>query len=157
MKPFFKNRQKLITACVGVVAILALLLPFAFAKPATATLQAGKKTYALNIAASTAAQQKGLGGRKSLARNRGMLFVFDAPATQCFWMKDMQFPIDIIWLNSDKQVTRVAANVSPDTYTEASGKNSQKFCGDVSTKYVIELNAGEAKQAGLVVGQPVSL
>lgn len=132
------------------IAVVAVLLPFFVSMKPTATLRVGERSYVLNIAASKASQEKGLGGRESLAQDRGMLFVFKAPATQCFWMKDMQFPLDIIWLNSTKQVTYVAANVTPATYP-------QQYCGDASTKYVVELNAGEAKRAGLIVGQQVSL
>ena len=150
MKEFFKNRQKIITIVITVFAVIALILPFALARPATATLRFGQQTYALNIVTSKVAQERGLGDRESIARDRGMLFVFDTAAVQCFWMKDMRFPIDIIWLNSAKKVTYVAANVAPDTYP-------QKFCGDASTKYVVELNAGEAMHAGIRVGQQVSL
>ena len=139
------------------IAVAVVLLPFFVSMKPTATLRVGERAYVLSIAASKAAQKKGLGGRESLARDRGMLFVFDAPATQCFWMKDMQFPIDIIWLNSAKQVTHVAANVAPDTYNVASDMYPQQYCGDASTKYVVELNAGEAKQADLRVGRQVSL
>lgn len=140
----------MITVCVGIAAVVALLLPYMFVQPATATLRVGQSTYALDIASSKTDQQKGLGGRKSLAQNRGILFVFDAPGKQCFWMKDMLFSIDMIWLSSDKKVTHIAADVSPGTYPK-------QYCGDTSTKYVIELNAGEAKRAGLHVGQQVSL
>lgn len=150
MKEFFKAHQKLITIPVGILAVIALMLPFLFVQPATATLRVGQSTYALDIASSKTDQQKGLGGRKSLAQNRGMLFVFDTPGTQCFWMKDMHFAIDIIWLDAAKKMTSVVPSVSPNTYP-------MQYCGDATTKYVIELNAGEAKRAGLTVGQRVSL
>lgn len=150
MKTLFKNKQKLVTICVAVMAVIALMLPFALARPATVTLRVGQQTYALNIAATAAAQKKGLGGRETLARDRGMLFVFDTPGTQCFWMKDMQFPIDIIWLDSTKKVTSTVPNITPDSYP-------QQYCGDVTTKYVIELNTGEAKRAGIKIGDTLEL
>lgn len=85
-----------------------------------------------------------------MASDQGMIFVFDPPSVQCFWMKDMEFPLDIIWLNRAKTVIKVAANVSPSSYPE-------KYCSDEEAKYVIELNAGEAKRADIVVGRRLQL
>ena len=56
----------------------------------------------------------GLSGRESIADDRGMMFVFDRSTTNnCFWMKDMKFSIDMIWLNEAKQVITVVEDVSP--------------------------------------------
>lgn len=88
----------------------------------------------------------GLSGREYLASGSGMLFVFDSPDRQCFWMKDMKFPLDIVWLNSDKQVVYLQENVSPDSYPH-------NFCSDDLAQYVIELNAGQAREFGITLGQ----
>jgi len=133
-----------------VVAVLALVLPFFFVGHPMATLKSTGKQYQLEIVSTAASQEKGLGGRRSMASDKGMIFVFGSPMVQCFWMKDMQFPLDIIWLNSAKQVTKIAANVSPDTYP-------QKYCSDSTTKYVIELNAGEAEKANMHIGTALEL
>ncbi len=53
---------------------------------------------------------KGLSGRAGLDEGKGMLFVFDPPSLPSFWMKEMRFPIDIIWIYHDK-VIGVATNV----------------------------------------------
>jgi len=132
------------------LAIIAVILPFFFIGRPTTTLVSGGREYHLEIVSTAESQQKGLGSRRNMASDRGMIFVFDPPATQCFWMKDMQFPLDIIWLNSAKQVTKVAANVSPSSYPE-------KYCSDNATKYVIEINAGEAKKADIAVGDTLKL
>ena len=79
-----------------------------------------------------------------------MLFVFAKPSVQCFWMKDMQFPIDIIWLDSTKKVTHIETNVDPMTYPK-------QYCGDDTTKYVIELRAGEAAAAQIAVARTLNL
>lgn len=136
----FSKRWRYVAIIVAGVAVLSL--PFVFQSRPTATLVSGGHEYTLEIVASKAAQAKGLGGRESLAQDRGMLFVFEKPSKQCFWMKDMQFPIDIIWLDSTKKVTSVVPDVSPDSYP-------LQYCGDNTTKYVIELNAGEAKRADI--------
>lgn len=138
-------RYSLVTA-----AVVAISLPFFFQSRPTTTLQNEGRKYRLEIVTTAAAQEKGLGGRKNMATDHGMIFVFSKPATQCFWMKDMQFSLDMIWLDSTKRVTKVAANISPATYPE-------KYCSDVTTKYVIELNAGEAEKAGIGVGDTLRL
>ena len=108
------------------------------------TLRLSKGTYHLEVATTDAAQQRGLGGRRKLAQNGGMLFVFSAQSQQCFWMKDMRFPIDIIWADSSKRVTRIEHDLSPATYPH-------EYCAPA--QYVIELNAGTADNNGLKTGQ----
>jgi hypothetical protein len=95
----------------------------------------GEKRYSLDVADSDAERKKGLGDRDSLCEECGMLFVFEQPGQYAFWMKDMRFPLDIIWLLGD-EVVFVAHNVQLD------------FLGIldpvVSADRVIEINAGAA-------------
>lgn len=58
---------------------------------------------------------KGLSGRKSLGQDEAMLFVFQSPGIYKFWMKDMNFPLDIIWLDKDRKVIHIEHNLSPST------------------------------------------
>jgi uncharacterized membrane protein (UPF0127 family) len=88
---------------------------------------------------------KGLSGRDSLAENKGMLFIFDSPDQQCFWMKDMNFSIDMIFLDANKKVVRTFDNVSPESYPN-------NYCAD-DVKYVIEITAGKANGLGIENGQ----
>lgn len=149
--PWAARRKRVLLYIVGVAAALfAVLAPTLFYQPATASLRAGGKTINLQIAATEAAQEQGLGGRRSMSDNQGMLFTFDQPNRQCFWMKDMRFPLDIIWLNSAKQVVYLRADVSPKTYPE-------KFCPSSPARYVIELNAGQAAQLDIRSGQTLQL
>lgn len=101
-------------------------------------------TYHLEVAKTVDEQRQGLSGRASLAKRDGMLFMFDTQEEQCFWMKDMRFPLDIIWVDESLKVTAVRSNVQPSTYPDA-------FCAEA--RFVIELNAGQAAQAGLTTGQ----
>ncbi|MDX1536041.1 MAG: DUF192 domain-containing protein, partial [Candidatus Spechtbacterales bacterium] len=59
---------------------------------------------------------KGLSGRSSLAEEHGMLFVFNRPGTYSFWMKEMNFPIDIIWIGEDMRVVDITKNAKPESY-----------------------------------------
>ncbi|QQS20093.1 DUF192 domain-containing protein [Candidatus Saccharibacteria bacterium] len=113
------------------------------------TLNHGNYSYNLEKAVSPALREKGLGDRKNLAKGKGMLFVFETPEKVCFWMKDMKFSIDIIWLDAQKRVTHIEQAVSPSTYP-------QSYCPDQPAKYVIELNTGEAARSGIHTGQTLS-
>lgn len=103
--------------------------------------------YYLDAATGDAGQERGLSKRTSMPRNGGMLFAYPTSSRLCFWMKDMYFNLDIIWLDASKKVVHIEENLSPDTYPEY-------FCAD--GRYVIELNAGEAAKSGLRTGQAVA-
>lgn len=72
-------------------------------KSATATI--GNHTFTLSIARSQKEKEVGLSETKLLSENQGMIFIFDKPDYYSFWMKNMKFPIDIIYINNDAIVT----------------------------------------------------
>ena len=81
----------------------------------------------------------GLMSRESLADDEAMLFVFDEPGEYTFWMKNMNFPIDIIWLDQDKRVVYCALNVPP-----CSQDPCPVYAPQVKALYVLEVAAGQA-------------
>jgi uncharacterized membrane protein (UPF0127 family) len=87
------------------------------------------------VADSVVERTRGLSGRDDLAANAGLLFVFDKDGRYCFWMKDMKFSIDIIWLDKDGKVVHKVPHASPDTYP-------QEFCPPQEARYAFEVNAG---------------
>jgi uncharacterized membrane protein (UPF0127 family) len=92
-------------------------------------------------------RRQGLSGRDSLAADRGMLFTFDETSTEnCFWMKDMKFSIDMVWMNEDREVVTVTPNVTPETYPES-------FCPEQSAKYGLEILENRAGELGIVSGE----
>lgn len=133
---------------ICVMLVVGLLL---FDKHSTMrTLQVDGHKFSLEVADTTQEQTQGLGDRASLPANQGMLFVFSGtPQVQCFWMKDMEFPLDIVWLGSNKQVVHIEQNVSPDTYPRS-------FCPSDPAEYVIELNAGTVASTGIRDGQTLN-
>lgn len=98
------------------------------------------------LATSSAARTLGLSGHAPLAADQGMLFVFDTPGTQRFWMKDMTFPLDIIWLDRNLRVLGVAENATPESYPK------ETFSSPENTSYVLELNAGQYAARKLQTG-----
>ena len=115
----------------------------------TTNLKLSSRTIKLDIADTPEKQQLGLGGRNGMAEDRGMVFPSAQPQQLCFWMKDMQFPIDILWLSSDKTVLHIELSLSPDTYP-------QTYCPDAPAQYVVELTAGMSEKAGVHEGDRLS-
>ncbi|MHB1316976.1 MAG: DUF192 domain-containing protein [Minisyncoccota bacterium] len=110
----------------------------------------GNTEYKLDIADTISLRERGLSYRKNLALNTGMLFVFDTPGVLKFWMKDMNFPIDIIWFDKDKKVVHIEHSLSPETYPNVYGPT-------IPTQYVIEIPVGDVEKIGLKVGDIISL
>lgn len=108
-----------------------------------------EQCFKVDTADTEVQRQKGLSLRDSLPQDLAMLFTFEMPSRQCMWMRDMKFPIDIIWLNDQKKVVKIETNVDPATYPAT-------FCAD-DTKYVVEINAGLARSIGLSVGDVAQL
>lgn len=100
------------------------------------------------IADTPALREKGLSGRSGLAPDEGMLFVFPADRKYGFWMKDMRFPIDILWLSSAGAILDMRTNVSPDGYLAV-------FEPRAPARFVLELPAGFADAYTVRVGDTV--
>lgn len=95
-------------------------------------------------------RNKGLSGRESLANGEGMLFVFEKMDTYSFWMPDMHFAIDIIWLDENMKVMHIQENATPESYPT-------NFTPPVPAKYVLEVPAYFSKEKGIVVGDQALL
>ena len=106
--------------------------------PGTITGSVDGRTYAFEVRRTPEERAQGLSGRSGLADNEGMLFIFDYDARHGFWMKDMLFALDIIWLDADMNVVHAETDVSPDTYPRS-------FVPTVPARYVLEINAGTYK------------
>jgi len=78
-----------------------------------------------------------------------MLFVFDRPGPYGIWMKDMRFPIDILWLDSSKQVVSIKRRAEPSSYPDI-------FTPEADAEYVLEISAGFAGEHDLKIGNQIS-
>ncbi len=79
----------------------------------TALVTVGGVNLITSLSTTPDAQSKGLAIRDSLNENEGMLFIFENPQKYSFWMKDMKFPIDIIWINQDGKIVHIEKNLPP--------------------------------------------
>jgi uncharacterized membrane protein (UPF0127 family) len=109
----------------------------------------GTDQFALWVADTPQKQELGLGQRQALPAKQGMIFPYPTADVRCFWMKDMNFSIDMIWLDANKRVVHIEPKVSPDTYPKT-------FCPPVPASYVVELLQGTAERVRLKNGDQVS-
>jgi uncharacterized membrane protein (UPF0127 family) len=104
-------------------------------------------TVDVEVVQTPEARQRGLMYRKQLAPDAGMLFIFEQPAQQSFWMHNTLVPLDLIFITSDWHVLGIVENATPMTDTARSV--------DGSSQYVLEVNAGYSRRHGLGAGTSV--
>jgi uncharacterized protein len=83
------------------------------------TVTIGNYSFKVTVATSEKDQEIGLSETNSLAINQGMIFLFQAPGYYPFWMKNMKFPIDIIYIDSDTIVTIINDAKAPKNSSES--------------------------------------
>lgn len=115
-------------------------------------LSVGDKIVQLEIADTDEKRELGLSYRESLCATCGMLFVFDALGSYGFWMKDMRFDLDIVYIDNDKRVIAIFPNVSRNSYVAENPRESLFVGREYQARYVLEINAGYARELGLQVG-----
>jgi len=112
----------------------------------------GDNIFSVEVASTTMEQTRGLSGRAGLEKNEGMLFLFSSSGVQNFWMKDMNFPIDIIWIG-DGKVLGFAENAEPQPGVPLWKLKIYSSPDDVDT--VLEVNAGTVTDDGIKIGDLV--
>lgn len=122
-----------------------------FEKSSGSTVTINSATYKVELAKTRKEQEQGLSGRKNLASDAGMLFVFDKPSYYSFWMRGVKFPLDIIFISSGK-VSAAYENLQPASANE----NPPQYGFDVVSDQVLEVNAGEISKNNIKVGDVVT-
>ena len=110
----------------------------------------GDSVIKAEIALSEEEKRKGLSGRKFLPEDAGMLFIFDKPNLYVFWMKEMKFPIDIIWIGDNLEIIDITENLNPDSYPRT-------FFPSKPAQFVVEVNAGWVKKHYIKKGMTVRI
>ena len=154
-----KNKKKIFSFILVIVFFLVVFFLIRhLSKPAVTQIpenikyvEIGGQKIKVDLALTEAEQKQGLSGRQNLAPNTGMLFVFDQPGKEPFWMPDMNFSIDIIWITPDLKVDYIANDATPESYPETFGPGAN----DGVAKYVLEVPADFAKQNNLKIGESI--
>ena len=97
-----------------------------------------------------ASRTQGLSGVAKMPADEGMLFFFDREGYYSFWMKDMNFPIDIFWIDNSLRVVHIEKNVRPETYPA-------RYTSSQPARFVLETNAFFAETFGITVGDMMSI
>ncbi len=114
-------------------------------------LQVGGQRYHVTVMRTDEELDRGLSGTNGLPADQAMVFVFAHDDTWPMWMKDMKYPIDIIWLSSDKQIVHIVKNAQPSSYPNT------EFAPEKPSRYVVELPSGTVDRTDIKNGDPVSL
>jgi uncharacterized membrane protein (UPF0127 family) len=147
----------IILAIVLIVVDVFYVWHFVFSKApnpplTTGEVSIGENVFTVEMATTSIEEARGLSFRKSLADGTGMLFTFD-PGVQQFWMKDMNFPIDIIWVASGK-VAGFVEKAQPEP--GVSLLNLQRYNSPDGVDKVLEVNAGIVVKDSIKVGDTVN-
>jgi len=104
------------------------------------------------IADTDQERTKGLMYREDLGKGKAMLFIFDTAAVYSFWMKNMRFSLDMIWIGADKRIVDIKTDVPP-----CSQNVCESFTPAGPAQFVLECPAGFVKKHGISVRDPVTI
>lgn len=97
----------------------------------------GRQTFAVSLADTEPKRLRGLSGRRELTAGSGMWFVFPSPSYYGFWMQEMHFPIDLIWIGANRSV------VGAVTLQPCQAQPCPTTLPPAPVTHVLEINAGE--------------
>lgn len=112
-----------------------------------ATLQAGMHRIDAQLALTPEQRQIGLMWRKDMPQHEGMLFIFEQPMQQCFWMKNTLLPLTAAFVADDGTIVNLE-NMKPQT--------TDPHCSAKPVRYVLEMNQGWFAKKGLKAGSKLS-
>ena len=126
-----------------VVVLLAVAPALAQQPLPVVQLSAGMHLIRAEVAADYETRGRGLMHRKSLAANSGMLFIFDAPAIHCMWMKNTYIPLSVAFLDEKGEIINIA-DMQP--------HSEQSHCAARPAVYALEMTQGWFAQRGIKTG-----
>ncbi|MCX6763042.1 MAG: DUF192 domain-containing protein [Candidatus Moranbacteria bacterium] len=148
-----KTKIKIFVAAI-ILALLAILANYILSEVITISGNQIKRVYVRDVMVKAEVVktetriEKGLAGRASLPAGRGMLFEMPDQDTQHFWMKDMRFAIDIIWIENNR-VIGCEKNISPG--------DPRIFTSPGDARYVLEVPEGFCDQDKVMVNDEVKI
>ena len=144
----FKKKKKfgslLLLSGTGLIISLIFIHTLTPSGQNVTKVKIGENTITTDIADTNIERAQGLSEKGSLPKDHGMLFVFEEAKKYPFWMKDMKFPIDIIWIN-DGGVVDITLHANPEIYNNSSltiykPKEPAQYVLEVNANYTLENN-----------------
>ena len=149
---FISENIRLLLGLAVVVFVGILIITLILERGGSTKVIVNGETFEVTVAKNDKERQIGLSGTEKIEEDQGMLFVFDNPDYYSFWMKEMKFPIDIIYINGD-EVTTIIENAKPPS---ANGNLTVYQPRNKSDK-VLEVNAGLTKKYNIQEGSLIKV
>ena len=149
---FIRENIRLLLGLSVVIFVGILIVTLLLNKDSATKVIVNGETFEVTIAKTDKEKQIGLSGKEKIEEDQGMLFVFENPDYYSFWMKEMKFPIDIIYISNDK-VTTVIENAKP----PSSDKSLTVYRPGNKSDKVLEVNAGLAKKYNIQTGTVIKV
>lgn len=111
----------------------------------SSSIEIGERRIEIEIADTDEERKQGLSQRTHLEENQGLLFIFEKPDYYGFWMKEMLFPIDIIWIDENRRVVDIMREIRPETFPHV-------FYPKLPVLYVLELQNKGSFDIGIDIG-----
>jgi uncharacterized membrane protein (UPF0127 family) len=139
--------EKLTSRLIFLAATLAIAASaIAQQKFTVIPLTAGVHLIQAEVAAKDAERQQGLMYRTHMAPNEGMVFLFDAPAGVCMWMKNTYVPLSVAFIDKDGKIVNIE-DMQPQT--------TESHCAKGAVRYALEMNRGWFKQKNIKPGSVI--
>lgn len=135
-----------------IISLVLLILLLSACTNDNIDLKINEEVLHVDIVADALSRARGLSGRENLCENCGMVFVFGQESKHNFWMKDMNFPLDILYIQKD-EIVEIFENVP---ILDDMGEIKEIFPNQKADK-VLELNAGWCTAHGVEVGDRIEL
>lgn len=136
----------LASAALAIVALTSILDAAAQQRFQTIPLTAGINLIQAEVAADDAQRQQGLMFREKMGTNEGMVFLFEAPAQVCMWMKNTLIPLSVAFIDSQGKIVNIE-DMQPQTMNS--------HCAKRPARYALEMNLGWFKSKNLKPGTKI--
>ncbi len=144
----YNKKNKILFSVFVVFIIIFSIFLFFYSTFSNAQVTLGGKTFLVEVVSTPTKLERGLSGHLPLKDYEGMLFIFPKPDIYRFWMKEMLFPIDIIWIDENWHIIHVEKSLKPETYPTI-------FYSKTPALRVLEVSSGESERLNLKVGDSV--
>jgi uncharacterized protein len=137
---------------IKIVGLILVVIFLSACTNASLELKINEELLNIEISADALSRARGLSGRESLCEDCGMVFIFGGEAKYSFWMKDMNFPLDILYIKGD-EIVEIFKNVQ---ILDDMNEIKEIFPNKKADK-VLELNAGWCEAHNVQVGDKIEL
>ena len=111
----------------------------------------GAKCFYVELAATSEERARGLMFREYLDPDKGMLFIYQDEGVHYFWMKNTLIPLDMVWINGNREVICISKDVQPCQTSQCPSIGPGQ-----KVQYVLELNGGTSDEIGLAIGNRIT-